>query len=128
MNGFLESEGYEGMTPIQADLIFRTNVQTAYNAGHYEQMSDPAVRQLRPYWQYDAVNDTHTRPSHLAMDGRVYPADSPVWDTAQRLSVPLHGAQPVQTAGGAARTHGGDGGPAHPARSAVFDEPCKGTL
>ena len=81
MNGFLESEGYEGMTPIQADLIFRTNVQTAYNAGHYEQMSDPAVRQLRPYWQYDAVNDTHTRPSHLAMDGRVYPADSPVWDT-----------------------------------------------
>ena len=81
MNGFLESEGYEGMTPIQADLIFRTNVQTAYNAGHYEQMSDPAVRQLRPYWQYDAVNDAHTRPSHLAMDGRVYPADSPVWDT-----------------------------------------------
>ena len=94
MNGFLESEGYEGMTPIQADLIFRTNVQTAYNAGHYEQMSDPAVMQLRPYWQYDAVNDTHTRPSHLAMDGRVYPADSPVWDTwfPPNGSLPARGA------------------------------------
>ena len=59
---------------------FRTNIQTAYNVGHYEQMTDPAVVKLRPFWQYDAVNDRHTRPSHLAMDGKVYPADHPVWD------------------------------------------------
>lgn len=81
MNDFLESEGYEGISPLQADLIFRTNIQTAYNVGHYRRMTDPAVKALRPYWQYDAVNDSHTRPSHLAMDGRVFPADSPVWDT-----------------------------------------------
>ena len=79
MSGFLERQGYEGLTPFQADNIFRTNIQTAYQAGHYEQMTDPDVMRLRPYWQYDAVNDT--RPSHLAMDGRVFPADSPVWDT-----------------------------------------------
>ena len=58
----------------------RTNIQTAYNVGHYQQMTDPAVLRQRPYWQYNAVNDAHTRPSHLAMDGRVFPADSPVWD------------------------------------------------
>lgn len=81
MNDFLEAEGYEGLRPLQADNIFRTNVQTAYNAGHYARMTDPAVMRLRPYWQYDAVNDSHTRPSHLAMDGRVWPADHPVWDT-----------------------------------------------
>ena len=81
MNEFLESEGYEGLDPLQADNIFRTNIQTAYNVGHYEQMTDPGVKRLRPYWQYDAVNDAHTRPSHLLMDGRVFPADSPVWDT-----------------------------------------------
>ena len=69
MNEFLESQGYEGLDPLQADNIFRTNIQTAYNVGHYEQMSDPDVVKLRPYWQYDAVNDIHTRPSHLAMDG-----------------------------------------------------------
>ena len=80
MNDFLELEGYEGLAPEQADLIFRTNIQTAYNVGHYQQMTDPAVRKLRPFWQYDAVNDSHTRPSHLEMDGRVFPADSPVWD------------------------------------------------
>ncbi len=80
MNDFLEAEGYEGLDPLQADLIFRTNIQTAYNVGHYQQMTDPAVMELRPYWQYDAVNDSHTRPSHLEMDERVFPADSPVWD------------------------------------------------
>jgi len=81
MNDFLETNGYKGITPFQADNIFRTNVQTAYNVGHYKQMTSPGVLQARPYWQYDAVNDSHTRPSHLAMDGKVFPADSPVWDT-----------------------------------------------
>lgn len=80
MNEFLEEQGYEGITPFQADNIFRTNIQSAFQAGHYERMTQPDVMRLRPYWQYDAVNDNSTRPSHLAMDGRVFPADSPVWD------------------------------------------------
>ena len=29
MNDFLEAEGYEGITPYQAENIFRTNIQTA---------------------------------------------------------------------------------------------------
>ncbi len=81
MNAFLTDKGYDGLTPFRADTIFRTNVQTAYQVGHYNSMTDPDVKKLRPYWQYDAVNDRHTRRSHLAMDGRVFPADSPVWDT-----------------------------------------------
>ena len=81
INSFLEREGYDGATPYQAENIFRSNIQTAYNVGHYKQMTAPDVMELRPYWQYDAVNDSRTRPSHLAMDGRVYPADHPVWDT-----------------------------------------------
>ena len=81
MNDFLEAEGYEGITPYQAENIFRTNIQTAYNVGHYKRMTEPSVKALRPYWQYDAVNDSKTRPSHLAMDGRVFMADDPIWDT-----------------------------------------------
>lgn len=81
MNDFLEAEGYEGITPYQAENIFRTNIQTAYNVGHYKRMTEPGVKELRPYWQYDAVNDSKTRPSHLAMDGRVFMADDPIWDT-----------------------------------------------
>lgn len=81
INDFLQNKGYEGITNFQADNIFRTNIQTAYQVGHYKQMTSPEVLKLRPYWQYDAVNDTHTRPSHLAMDGRVFKADDPIWDT-----------------------------------------------
>jgi len=81
MNQFLQDKGYKGITNFQADNIFRTNIQTAYQVGHYRQMMDPGVLKLRPYWQYDAVNDKSTRPSHLAMDGRVYRADDPIWDT-----------------------------------------------
>lgn len=81
INKFLKAEGYEGITPFQADNIFRTNIQTAYNAGHYERMTDPDILALRPYWQYRAVGDEHTRPSHLALDGKVFPADDPFWDT-----------------------------------------------
>jgi SPP1 gp7 family putative phage head morphogenesis protein len=81
INTFLEDKGYSGITAFQADNIFRTNIQTAYAVGHYKQMTDPTVKQLRPYWQYDAVNDRKTRLSHKAMDGKVYKADDPVWDT-----------------------------------------------
>ena len=49
MNEFLEAEGYEGLDPLQADLIFRTNIQTAYNVGHYKRMTEPGVKALRPY-------------------------------------------------------------------------------
>lgn len=69
------------MTQTQADNIYRTNVQTAYNAGHYERMTDPDVTALRPYWEYVAVDDGHSRPAHLAMNGLVARHDSPIWDT-----------------------------------------------
>lgn len=81
MNSFLESKGYGGLTNFQADNIFRTNTQTAYQAGHYAQMTEPGVLSLRPYWMYVAVDDRLTRPSHLAMNGFVARADDPIWDT-----------------------------------------------
>jgi len=54
-------------------------VQMSYMAGRYEQMQQIAAR--RPYWQYSAVNDSRTRPSHRAMDGKVFRADDPIWKT-----------------------------------------------
>lgn len=80
VNKMLERRGWRGLTPYRADNIFRTNIQTAYQVGRYQQMTDPDVVARRPYWMYDAVNDSRTRPTHLAMDGQVYPADHPFWD------------------------------------------------
>jgi SPP1 gp7 family putative phage head morphogenesis protein len=81
VNEVMENAGYAGLTPYRADNIFRTNIQTAYNVGRYEQQTLPAVAEARPIWIYDAVNDSRTRPAHLAMDGVARRFDDPFWDT-----------------------------------------------
>lgn len=80
VNGIMERKGWDGLTPFRLDNIFRTNIQTAYMVGHYRRMTDPDVAESRPYWVYDAVNDSRTRPTHMALDGKVYPWDHPFWD------------------------------------------------
>jgi len=68
-----------GFSPTRLETIFRTNLQSAYQAGRYAQMR--RVAQDRPYWRYTAVNDSRTRPTHRGMHGLVYPTDHPFWDT-----------------------------------------------
>lgn len=80
MNDFLERNGYEGINPFRADVIFRTNMQTAYNAGHYKSMTDPTTKKLRPFWKYVTAGDGNVRESHAQMEGRIYSADDPIWD------------------------------------------------
>ncbi|GBC62495.1 phage head morphogenesis protein [Desulfonema ishimotonii] len=69
----------QGWNDYRTDLIFRTNIQSAYMSGRYAQMA--ATAKTRPYWQYSAINDSRTRPAHAYMHGKVFPADSPIWDT-----------------------------------------------
>ncbi|AGW12830.1 putative phage head morphogenesis protein, SPP1 gp7 family [Megalodesulfovibrio gigas DSM 1382 = ATCC 19364] len=77
--GVWEENGWTGHKAWRIDNIFRTNLQTAYNVGRYKQMAE--VAEDRPFWQYSAVNDSRTRPTHRALHGKVYPHDSPFWDT-----------------------------------------------
>ncbi len=63
--------------PWHRETVFRTNVLSAYGAGHWEQAQD--VRALRPYARYSAVMDGRTRPTHAALHGLVYPLDHPFW-------------------------------------------------
>lgn len=74
-----EANGWTGIRAWRVDNIYRTNLQTAYNVGRYKQMME--VTEDRPYWQYSAVDDSRTRPTHRALHGRVYRYDSPFWDT-----------------------------------------------
>ena len=69
--------GWKGDTRYRLDVIFRTNIQTAYNAGRWKQAEEG--KKDRPYAMYDAVNDGRARLSHLAQDGKVYPIDSAFW-------------------------------------------------
>jgi len=61
------------------DNIFRTNTQAAYLRGITRQQDSPGALKRRPFFQYDAINDSRTRPAHAAMDNHIAPADDPVW-------------------------------------------------
>lgn len=80
MNSFLAEKGLDEMNPWKSDTIFRTNVQTAYNAGHYQSMTSPETLRLRPYWQYRTAYDDKVREDHALMHGAVYRANDPIWD------------------------------------------------
>lgn len=80
MNTFLEAKGYTGLNPTRANTIFLTNIQTAYNVGHYRSMTEPETVKLRPYWQYRTAGDDQVRDTHQAMEGKVYRHDDPIWD------------------------------------------------
>lgn len=73
--------GYTDVGRHRIETIYRTNMQSAYQAGRYRQLTDPAVLAARPYWRYVAVLDAATRPAHAAMHGKIFPADDPIWDT-----------------------------------------------
>ena len=77
--GRVESEGAAVQlgSPRRIRTILRTNAATSYAAGRYKRMDEARV--ARPYWQYIAVQDGRTRPSHRALHGKVWPSDSPVW-------------------------------------------------
>lgn len=77
MDTWLEQHGYEGMEPFKAHVIFETNIQTAYNAGHYTSMMQ--AREKRPYWMYVTAGDDHVRETHAALHGAVYKYDDPFW-------------------------------------------------
>lgn len=64
-------------TPARLKLIYDTNMATSYGAGRRERQL--ATAKLFPYWRYVAVMDGRTRPTHRALNGKVFPADHPIW-------------------------------------------------
>lgn len=65
--------------PHRLRTVFDTNVQTAYAAGHYRSAAQNTAN--RPWWQYSAVNDSRTRPSHAALNGLAFRHDDPFWSS-----------------------------------------------
>ncbi len=82
LNPILQQKGYakrEDGSAWRKDVIYRTNIQTAYQAGRYLEMKNAS--QTHPYWQFIAVIDNRTRPNHAALNGKVIPANDPFWKT-----------------------------------------------
>lgn len=64
-------------SPRRLKTIYQTNLQSAYMAGRKADMEETA--DTHPYWRYVAILDGKTRPSHRALNGKVYRHDDPVW-------------------------------------------------
>ena len=78
----LEQKGYvtkEDGSAWRLDTIYRTNLQSSYMAGRFNEMLD--VADDFPYWQYISVLDSRTRPAHAGLNGKVVRSDDSFWST-----------------------------------------------
>lgn len=80
MSGGIFSSSY-------ADIVIRTNTQQMYAAGKYSTMFRSDRMKAVPYLLYNAIDDSLTRPSHAALDGKVFRKD----DLTARTILPPNG-------------------------------------
>lgn len=73
--------------PAHVETVFRNAAQRAYNAGRFEQMTEPSVIKFRPFWLFDAVLDSRTTQVCNTRDGTLLPAEDAWW---QANVPPLH--------------------------------------
>lgn len=59
------------------DNVFRTNIQSAYAHGRWQQQQQNKA--VRPYLMYSAIDDRRVRPSHLEMNRIIRHIDDPFW-------------------------------------------------
>lgn len=71
--------GIEPPTHGYIQLVHRTQVQTAYGAGRFKQLTNPAVTEVRPYVEYRTVRDERVRDEHAELDGLQFDARSSAW-------------------------------------------------
>ena len=72
-----DSERNQVIKESRLTTIFTTNMLSAYQAGRYQQLQE-SVEEY-PYWRYKSMGDSHVRPAHRALNGKVFRADDPFW-------------------------------------------------
>jgi SPP1 gp7 family putative phage head morphogenesis protein len=79
------AEDKYGLGSKHAETVARTNIQTAYQYGHYQRLDKQ--REAFPIWGFDIVKDGDTSDICAALENKAYPADHPIWD---KLYPPNH--------------------------------------
>lgn len=73
------SEISEDLLAARLETAVRTNVAEAYNQSRDAFFTTPDMRDFVVAFQYSAILDDRARPSHAAMDGRIYLTSDPIW-------------------------------------------------
>lgn len=74
---------YRGGRNWRTRIIYETNIRQSYNAGRWQQLTSPAMRQARPYLEYrhnDKGRSKDPRPLHVSWNGLVLRSDDAWWD------------------------------------------------
>uniref|UniRef100_A0A6H1ZPH5 Putative capsid morphogenesis protein n=1 Tax=viral metagenome TaxID=1070528 RepID=A0A6H1ZPH5_9ZZZZ len=80
VNDFLKQMAADTLTPAHLETVYRTNVQTAYNAGLWREMDNPLMQEEFPFFEYFNPEDARSRPTHAAMSGVWADRFHPVWN------------------------------------------------
>lgn len=72
----LDAAGVAPANPQYAEMVFRTNMMDAYNAGQTAEMATPEMREMFPWWRYEGVIDSRTGDDHLPKINKYYPASA----------------------------------------------------
>src|SRR3990167_322555 len=70
-----------GWVRAYSETVYRTNVNTAYTAGRFQQTRDPDIQAVAPAFELAGIEDARERPNHAAARGLVAATDDPIWDT-----------------------------------------------
>ncbi|NHR06518.1 hypothetical protein HA052_15100 [Chromobacterium haemolyticum] len=71
---------YNGSSDWRSRVIYQTNLASSYAAGRWQQLTDPDMLKVRPYWRYKHSDSVlRPRPQHLAWNGLILRADDPWW-------------------------------------------------
>lgn len=75
-------EGSAAGVAWRTKVIYQTNMATSYAAGRYQQLTDPDLLAVLPYWQYKHADGVlYPRPLHVSWDGLTLPPENPFWQT-----------------------------------------------
>lgn len=72
-----QAEVVQEGSPRRLSTIYRTNLQSAYMAGRWQQFEADADE--APFVQYIAIMDGRTRPGHAKFNGKVFRIDDPAF-------------------------------------------------
>lgn len=71
---------HSGSRDWRSRVIYQTNLASSYAAGRWQQLTDPDMLKVRPYWRYKHSDSVlRPRPQHLAWNGLILRADDPWW-------------------------------------------------
>ncbi len=64
----------------RVDTIFRTNINKSFNAGKFEVYTSPAIKEARPYFRFEDIDDDREDEECAAAHDTILPQDDPFWN------------------------------------------------